>query len=162
LWFWKAAFTNRYDSAVETKINDDLIEFDKIIMDDDPDFDYSSLVIDDERIIGQKLNLGSAFCKSILTLMNQNNPLEFINTSPVLLNAFSKFNSAELHHIFPQAYLRKYDTDFYGLKDSIVNIALAGAALNKEYKDEAPSVYLQKMQRPQRRVRSIATIPLHL
>jgi len=144
LWFWKASFSTRYDSAVETKINDDLIEFDAILQGKDPKFDDTTPFINEERIINQKLNLGSAFCKSILTLMNQQKPLEFINNVPISLNTLSKLNSAELHHIFPQAYLRNNAHEYLDLKDSIINIALAGSALNKKYKDQPPSVYLKK------------------
>ena len=147
LWFWKASFTSRYDSAVETKIGDDLPEIDKILKGKKPNFDYPPSLIDEERIMNQKLYLGSAFCKSILCLYNLMNPVEFANNTPVKLNTFSKFNSAELHHIFPQAYLKKALPDQAGMKDSIVNIAIASATLNKKYKDKAPSIYLNECKK---------------
>ena len=83
--------------------------------------------------------------------MNQRKPLEFVNSVPVTLNAFSKLNAAELHHIFPQAYLKKAKSEFYGLKDSIINIALAGSGLNKKYRDFAPSVYIEKCAKKNKR-----------
>ena len=142
LWFWKASFSNRYDSAVETKIGEDLIDFDKILKGKKPNFDYSIPFIDEERIMNQKLNLGSAFCKSILCLLNQIHPVDLVNNNPVKLKSFSKFNSAEFHHIFPQAYMKKHSPDYIEMKDSIVNISIASASLNKKYRDKAPSKYL--------------------
>lgn len=147
LWFWKASFTSRYDSAVETKIGDDLLEIDKIIKEKKPNFDYQIPLIDEERIINQKLYLGSAFCKSILCLYNQMNPVEFLNNTPVKLSTFSKFNSAELHHIFPQAYMKKYLPDQTEMTDSIVNIAIASSALNKKYRDKPPKEYFNNCKK---------------
>ena len=143
LWFWKASFTSRYDSAVETKIGDDLLEIDKILNGKKPSFEYQAQLIDEERIMNQRLHLGSAFCKSILCLYNQMHPVDFLNNTPVKLNTFSKFNSGELHHIFPQAYLRNHLPDQAEMKDSIVNIAIASASVHKKiYRDKAPAEYI--------------------
>ena len=100
--------------------------------------------ITEEKLKNQKLNLGSAFCKSVLTLMNFRKPMEFINNMPVSLITLSKFNAGELHHIFPQGYLKKHDHENYELKDSIMNIAIASSSVNKKYKANPPSMYLKK------------------
>jgi hypothetical protein len=146
-WFWMAAFTSRYDSAVETKMTDDLAKFDQILGNTTAVFDYPTPLIDEERIINQNLNLGSAFCKSILCLMNERHPLEFLNNTPVQLHAFSKFNSAQLHHVFPKAHLKRSAPDQVDMADSIANIALAGSALNRKYRDDAPFRYLAECAR---------------
>jgi hypothetical protein len=141
-WFWLVSLSTRYDSAAETKIAEDIKEVDKILRGEKAEFRYDMIPITTEKIINQKLNLGSAFCKAILCLYITGGSREFINNSKVNLNSFSKFNSAELHHIFPQNYLKKHQPDHYHQKDSIVNIALASAALNKKYRDRAPSDYI--------------------
>ena len=147
LWFWKASFTSRYDSAVETKIGDDLLEIDKILKGEKPSFEYQAQLIDEERIMNQRLHLGSAFCKSILCLYNQMHPVDFLNNTPVKLNTFSKFNSGELHHIFPQAYLKNHLPDQAEMKDSIVNIAIASASVHKKiYRDKPPAEYIGDCQ----------------
>lgn len=142
-WFWKASVSNRYDSGAEGKMGDDIRDMLLLADGGDPAFDYLSLPITEERILQQPLNMRSAFCKTILCALNYNQPLELKDSSPVVLNSLSKFNSAELHHFFPQAYLREHDAENYALRDSMANIVLARASANKEYSHKAPSKYLK-------------------
>lgn len=141
-WFWKASVSNRYDSAAETKIGDDIAEMKKLAAGQEPTFNYVAPPLSADRIAEQRLNLGSAFCKTILCVLNNRQPKELKDSSPVLLTSFSKFNAAELHHIFPQAYLKRHDKEHYPERDSMANIALARASANKEYSNKAPSRYL--------------------
>jgi hypothetical protein len=141
-WFWKASLSNRYDSAAETKIGDDIIEMGKLVAGDQAKFNYVAPPLSADRIIEQKLNLGSAFCKTILCLFNYRGPLEFLDSTPILLTSFSKINAAELHHIFPQDYLKKHDSVHFSLRHSMANIALASSSANKKYFSQPPSKYL--------------------
>lgn len=147
-WFWKASVSNRYESSVETKIGDDIAEMDKLACGQDPSFNYMSPPLSAERVIDQKLNLGSAFCKTILCVLNNRLPKEFKDSSPVLLTSFSKFNAVELHHIFPQDYLKKNDKKHYPDRDSMANIAMARASANKLYANKPPSSYLPSCGNP--------------
>ena len=148
-WFWKASVSNRYESTVETKIGDDIAEMDKLAKGQTPSFNYVSPLLSAERIVDQKLNLGSAFCKTILCVLNYRGPKEFKDSSPVLLTSFSKFNALELHHIFPQDFLKKHDKEHYSDRDSMANIALVRAFANKEYLNKPPSRYLPICGNPQ-------------
>jgi len=141
-WFWRVSFSTRYDSTLEAKVAEDIRVVDRIIKGKKAEFRYEMPSITIEKLIGQKLNLGSAFCKSILCLYNNAEAREFIDNSQVNLTSFSKFNSAELHHVFPQKYLKEHQADRYDMKDSIVNIALVSSKLNKQYRDRAPSDYM--------------------
>ncbi len=143
LWFWKASVGNRYDSGAESKMAEDIREMLTLSEGGEALFNYLAPPITAERVIKQPLNTGAAFCKTILCALNYQRPLELKDSSPVSLTGFSKFNAAELHHFFPQAYLRKKDPDNYQDKDSMANIVLARASANKEYSDKAPSVYLR-------------------
>lgn len=143
-WFWKASVSNRYDQAAESKLADDISEMANLAQGREAPFDYVAPALSAERISAQRLNLGSAFCKTLLCALNQRGPREFKDSAPVALTSFSKFNSAELHHIFPVAYLRKQDRENYPDRDSMANIALARASANKEYSSNAPSKYLAK------------------
>lgn len=148
-WFWKVSVGNRYDSSVETKIGDDIAEMEKLAHGEAPNFNYVSPLLSSERIAEQKLNLGSAFCKTILCILNNRMPKEFKDSSPVSLTSFSKFNAVELHHIFPQDYLKKHDKEHYPERDGMANIALARASANKAYWNKAPSSYLPGCKNPQ-------------
>lgn len=148
-WFWKASVSNRYDSAAETKIGDDIAEMARLARGEAVEFKYVAPPLSADRIVEQRLNLGSAFCKTILCVLNHRQPKELKDSSPVSLTSFSKFNAAELHHLFPQAYLRKHDKERYPERDSMANIALARASANKEYSNKAPAKYLADCGNPQ-------------
>ena len=147
-WFWRASVSNRYDASAETKIGDDIAEMGKLAAGREAAFDYVSPPLVADRIASQRLNLGSAFCKTILCILNTRAPRELKDSSPVLLTSFSKFNAAELHHIFPKAYLRRHDKAHYPDRDSMANIALARAAANKGYSNKAPSRYIRGCENP--------------
>lgn len=141
-WFWKVSVSNRFDSGAETKMGDDIEEMENLAGGKVVSFNYVAPPLSADRIAEQRLNLGSAFCKTILCVLNHRQPKEFKDSSPVLLASLSKFNAAELHHVFPQSYLKKHDKEHYSDRDSMANIALARASANKEYSNKAPSVYL--------------------
>ena len=143
-WFWRASVSNRYDSGAETKLGEDIREMDKLANGEEAEFNYLAPSITAERVIKQPMNTGSAFSKTILALLVNQGPLELKNASPVAMSSLSKFNSSELHHFFPQAYLKREDPDNYSLKDSMANIVFARASANKEYADKPPSVYLEE------------------
>ena len=148
-WFWQASVSNRYDAAAETKIGDDIAEMEKLAAGQEPTFNYVAPSLLAERVARQRLNLGSAFCKTIICVLNNRTPKELKDSSPVLLTSFSKFNAAELHHIFPRAYLKRHDREHYPDRDSMANIALARAAANREYSNKAPSRYIRDCRNPQ-------------
>jgi hypothetical protein len=149
-WFWKASISNRFDSAVEGRIAEDI----KNIMlpnlsNEKIKFNYTMPVINEDKIINQKYSLGSAFSKTIMCLFAYNKPKHFENNKLVSFGSFSKFNSLEFHHIFPKNYLKKDVQENYDLKDSIANISFVPAGANKFMRDNPPNVYLDKLNNPE-------------
>lgn len=145
-WFWKASISNRFDSAVEGRIAEDIknvilpnLNHQKV------KFNYTMPIINEEKIINQKYSLGNAFSKTIMCLFAFNNPKHFENNKVVNFNSFSKFNSLEFHHIFPKNYLKKDIVENYELKNSIANIVFVPAGTNKFIRDNPPSIYLEKL-----------------
>lgn len=147
-WFWSACLSNRYDSTVESKIEEDCSYFDKILNNEVPVFSY---FIDWEtlksRIIAQRYNLKNAFVKTILSLYSYQEPKNLMDGRDVSLDeVFSGYYKHNLHHIFPQAYLRKNEADKKELFDSVANIMFIPAITNISISDENPSSYLRKIQ----------------
>lgn len=141
-WFWKACVSNRFDSAVEGRIAEDIKKIDLILEGKQATFDYIIPIITKDRIRGLNYSLGSAFCKTIMCIFASMNPKNLQNNSPVDFNSFSKFNAIEFHHLFPQNYLKNEQEDYYELKDSIANIAFIHSGANKKYSDKPPSIYI--------------------
>ena len=108
-WFWTVGLSRKYDSAVEGRLEKDLEVFDKIISGNTPVFSYN-IAIDNlkENIIAEKFSFGSAFCKTILSLFSYNKPLGFSDGEAVEFESYSNLNRKNLHHIFPQNYIKKH------------------------------------------------------
>lgn len=142
-WFWKACLSNRYDSTVESKLEEDCLEFDKILENKQPEFNY--LIDWDQlanKLIGQRYNLRNAFVKTVLSLYSYAEPKNLTDGRDVGFDGlFSGYYKHNLHHIFPQAYLRKVYPEHKDYFDSIVNIMLIPAIINQEISDKEPNKY---------------------
>ncbi len=138
-WFWISSLSNRYDSGVESKIGDDIKQMAKILIGDKVLFNYPvDLTIN--KIINQVYSLQNAFCLTILSLYASKQPKNFRNNAVVDLTTknFSRYNSKEMHHVFPRAFLKGKDKE---LADSVANICFIPSSLNKDISADAPSKY---------------------
>ena len=62
-WFWKVSVSSRYDATAETRLGDDIADIDKLAGGETVTFAYAAPPLSAERIIEQRLNLGSASAK---------------------------------------------------------------------------------------------------
>ncbi len=147
-WFWKACLSNRFSSAVESKIEEDCEAFDQLLSDEKAEFPYQ---IDWEtfktRLIAQDYNLRNAFCKTILSLYSYLDPKSLKDGRDIDIDrALTGYYKNNLHHFFPRKYLEKVFDPQRDRRDSIVNIAFAPAIVNIEMSDTAPSEYVEKFR----------------
>lgn len=148
-WFWKASISNRFDSAVESKLEKDGEIISKIQADEPAEFKYSYVPRSPEDIVEQKFSLGNAFSKTILCLFASEKPINPVNNNPILVNRFSKYTQSEMHHIFPKNYLRRQGEEDSKI-NSIVNIMFLPANINKGAKFKtSPKEYLTSINNPQ-------------
>lgn len=147
-WFWKSGISNRFDSAVATKLEEDGRSMENIVNGQPTEFKYSYVQRSVEDIINQKYSLRNAFVKSITCLLASQKPLNPVNNAPVSHDNFSRFTQSEMHHIFPKNYLRKQDID-QDLINSVSNILFLPANINRDPRfKEAPGVYLSQIDNP--------------
>ena len=144
-WFWKACLSNRFGSSVESKIEEDCVNFDKIFDKEEVEFkyqiDWDSLKT---RLIEQRYNLRNAFCKTVLSLYSYFDPKSIKDGRDIdTKDFFSGFYKNNLHHFFPRAYLEEVFDPQKERKDSIVNIAFAPAIVNNEMRKSPPSEYIE-------------------
>jgi len=147
-WFWLACLSNRYSATVESKIEKDCESFDELLEGKVPEFKY---YIDWEtlkaRLIEQDYYLRNAFVKTVLSLYSYACPKNLVDGRDVSLEGvFSGYSKHNLHHIFPQAYLRNNKPEDKNFFDSIVNIMFIPAITNQGIKDKAPSAYLPDLR----------------
>ncbi|MFC1501593.1 DUF262 domain-containing protein [Elusimicrobiota bacterium] len=148
-WFWRACLSNRYDSTVEARSEEDCIAFDDLLAGKSPEFNF---LIDwktlKNRLISQRYNLRNAFVKTILSLYSFAEPKNLLDGRNVHFeNVFSGYYKHNLHHIFPQAYLRVNEAEKKEIFDSIVNIMFIPKITNTDILDKAPSKYFSEFQK---------------
>ena len=143
-FFWRTALSYRYSSAVESKLTADRRAIDDIIAGGTGNWDIPVNVGGVEGLIGTNFATGNSLCKGILCLLAYEQPRNFHNDGTVLLdNSYLKISSSKnFHHFFPKDHLRKNGV---GNENSVVNITLIGADLNKrQINAKPPSFYISK------------------
>ena len=144
-FFWRISLSYRYSSSTESKLAQDIKRIDDILKIVRPSYDDLKVFLDSpEDLIETSFSAGNSYCKAVLCLLAYYEPKDFRNNGKVLLdNSWLKMaNSKNYHHFFPKSYLKKQGV---GNENSIVNITLVGADLNKhKIRAKAPSVYIQE------------------
>lgn len=144
-WFWRVSFSERYASAVATRMGEDKKLFDQIIDNEQGSLGYP-VNVEVDAIGAIRMHRTSAIKNAVLCLLAAKTPKHFRNNDPIYLDDtyFSDFNSPEKHHIFPAAFLRKQGIGKG--KFSLANFCFLPAELNNEIRDKKPSVYFQQLK----------------
>jgi len=145
-FFWSSSLGYRYSSAVESKLAADKRAIDDIIDGGEGTWDIPLNITGAESLIGTNFATGNSLCKAILCLLAFEQPRNFHNDGTVLLdNSYLKIASSKnFHHFFPKDHLR---TNGVGNENSVVNITLIGADLNKrQISVKPPKVYIPKFE----------------
>lgn len=145
-YFYWASLSNRFSSAVESKVSSDLKKMDSILSGQMPEYRGEEFYINMDELKYKWFSTGDAFCSAILCLYAYFEPKSFESNGIVKLdNSNLKSSSSKnYHHFFPRSYLRKQ-----GIPDwqanSILNISLVDDYLNKrQIKAKAPSNYMSQ------------------
>jgi hypothetical protein len=146
-WFWRASLSNRYDSTVESKIEEDCILFDKLMAGEAPKVEY---FIDWEslksRLISQRYSLLNAFSKTVLSLLSYAEPKNITDGRDITLEgAIVGYYKHNFHHIFPTAYLRENEAENREVFDSLMNIMFIPAITNQSISDTEPAKYFGEL-----------------
>lgn len=143
-FFWRISLSYRYSSSTESKLAQDIKRIDQILQKKRPNYDEIKVFLNSPQdLIETGFSAGNSYCKAVLCLLAYYEPKDFRDNGKVILdNSWLKMaNSKNYHHFFPKSYLKKQGI---GNENSIVNITLVGADLNKrKIRAKAPSIYIQ-------------------
>jgi hypothetical protein len=149
-YFWKTALTNRFTSAVETKLGQDAKKINKIIKNLSPSYGPEfKVTLTKDEIIDYPFSTGESISKSILCVFSSLRPQSFSNNTEVILdNSYLiQGNSKNYHHFFPKAYLKKKNIEKWQ-RNVIGNITLVDDYLNKrEIGAKPPSKYMEEFKK---------------
>ena len=147
-YFWWASLTNRFSSAVETKIAQDLDRMDAILANDVPDYRGEEVQLTIDTLRWHWFSTGDAFCKAIVCLYSYFSPHSFASDGLVKLdNSWLKVaNSRNYHHFFPKGHLRRQGFEDWQA-NSVLNITIVDDYLNKrKIRAQPPSKYMRAFQ----------------
>lgn len=161
-YFYWAALSNRFSSAVESKVANDLKKMDNILLEQVPEYRGEEFYVNMDELKYKWFSTGDAFCTAILCIYAYFEPKSFESNGIVKLdNSNLKASSSKnYHHFFPRSYLKKQ-----GIPDwqanSILNITLVDDYLNKrQIKAKAPSNYMGLFMKTNKQIAS--TMKTHL
>ncbi len=143
LWFWKAAFGNRYSGSSFSKIGEDRAYiFDPVINGESANINYA-VNFDIEKLKDVNMGRSTALRNALFLILVQETPLSFLDNSPIDLEAdpISEFNSSEKHHIFPKKFLSSIEIKEKKVTDLFLNFCLIDSALNKHISGKSPQDY---------------------
>lgn len=150
-FFWRAALGQRYSSAVESKLAQDIQKIDKILTGELPKYEWS-IDISPESLkkIGY-FSTGRSFIKAILCLYAMKKPKSFnTNLDVIIDNSYLKVSTSKnYHHFFPKAYMNKNHPEIeYWKYNNILNITIVDAQLNKnDIRTKSPSKYMKAFKK---------------
>lgn len=151
-FFWRCSLGNRYSSAVESKLAQDIKRIDKIISGKLPSYDWAIDPSVEFITDNGWFRTGRSYIKAILCILTFLRPRSFgdydhiVNVSNDWLH---QSNSKNYHHFFPKAYLKKVNRGDWA--DHIANITIVDDHLNKkEIGAKAPSSYMKQFSKNER------------
>ncbi|MBL8165216.1 MAG: DUF262 domain-containing protein [Anaerolineae bacterium] len=143
-WYWCGVLGELYSSAVETRFAKDLPELLNWINDgSEPD------TIQDANFIPNRLltlkSRNSAAYKGLSALLLRDNALDFVTGEAIEEQMYAD-SKIDIHHIFPADWCDKHNIDRHR-RDCIVNKTPLAARTNRSIGNNAPSVYIARIER---------------
>ena len=163
-YFWRSIINQRFSSASESKLTQDIERIDTILKDERPVYEENVDISPDSIKTKGYFSAGSAYIKGLLCVLAYQQPKSFIDNSLVTIdNSWHKMaTSKTYHHFFPNAYMKKNQPDVpEWLVNHIANITIVDDFLNKRsIRDRAPSKYISEYQATNPEL--ISTLKTHL
>ncbi len=143
-WAWKTFFSRRYSKRLD-QLNQDIIEIAKLRNGQKTSLGDFNVEITKDFFQQTQFNLGTANTKTFILMLSTENPLNFINGSPVQMDSVLKnCNKREFHHVFPKKYLNQIGIS-KKKTNSLVNYVVLSKADNNKIGGEPPSSYRKLM-----------------
>lgn len=106
-YFWSASISGRYGGSPESTMEEDAQTIRAIQKNEKRDLIWAQ-PIQAQDILDARYDRRDARVQTVLCLLASKRPTSFKSNSPIpIAHAFSQFNIAELHHIFPRSWLKK-------------------------------------------------------
>jgi hypothetical protein len=106
-WFWRAAFSRRYSSAVLRNLNTDIAEMENLRDGKTSTLGDFAVALSDLFFVENHFVLGNVNTKTYILLLAKQAPRSFVSGVLVdLAKTLKESNRTEFHHLMPKAYLK--------------------------------------------------------
>lgn len=153
-YFWWVSLSNRFSSAVETKMTQDLERINQILEEKQPSYRGEEVNLAMENLKYKWFSTGDAFCKAILCLYAYHMPHSFKDDALVQMdNSWLKISiSKNYHHFFPKAFLRNEGFPNWQI-NTILNITIVDDHINKrEIRANPPAKYMKTFKKSNKKL----------
>lgn len=137
-WYWYSVFSQRYDSATDTKSKSDLEELRGWINNNKPMQVMSTTVLNIEDLnLGESASTGALFT-GVKNLILKRGAKDFLTSMPLI---DTPIREIDVHHLYPQ---KQFQTDEEKEKsDSLLNKTLMKSETNRfVISDQMPKTYI--------------------
>lgn len=143
-WLWCSIFSQRYDSATDSKSVQDVLELKRWLEGGDEPEVVRTFKFDSAELRGITIQ-SSAIYRGLICLIVRAGAIDFHRQTKISTLDLVR-EGIEDHHVFPSGYLqtRGIKSD---LPDSILNKTLIDAETNKRIGKKAPSEYLGEIEK---------------
>jgi hypothetical protein len=145
-YYWRVGLQERYGSNPSSTVPEDL-KLAEQIAGARPGEVPIEWPVTWEEVRDTQLRLGSAFCRTLLSLLAHEGPVDLRNGSRVVLDNqyLAQANSRHYHHVYPKAWLAKQGlTD---MANSLANVMLVPAQANLRIGAKPPSAYMKEFRK---------------
>jgi len=145
-WYWCGVFGELYGGANETRYGMDLPDVVQWVEGGTEPRSVRDAGFAPTRLLSLQSRLAAAY-KGLAALLMKHGSRDFVSGTPIDLNTY--FNNAiDIHHIFPRAWCEKPEHKLPREKwNSVVNKAPLAAGTNRFISGDAPSVYLERIEK---------------
>ena len=152
-WFWCTSLMQQYDSAANTRASDDYLALVNYLTSDNKAPDQILNFKFDVQLLWETTPKQRARYNALIYLamkssgkMTKERARDF-HTGETITGALLVQHGIDDHHIFPDNYLQKIGGKKADFVDTILNRTLIDAKTNKIISDNAPSIYLEKIEK---------------
>jgi len=143
-WYWNGVFGELYGSAVDTRIAKDFMEVPVWLSGGPEPSTVSETIFRSDRLKTMRMRLSAAY-KGVNALLMKSGAQDFRSGQGFGYATFFG-ESVDIHHIFPQAWCKAQGID-YREYDSIINKTPLAYRTNRIIGGDAPSLYLERLER---------------
>lgn len=143
-WFWCGILGELYGGAIESRFAKDLPDIINWVAGGTEPTTVSDANFSKNRLLTLKTRNSAAY-KGIYVLLMRDGCLDFRNGDSIDIHSYFE-EKIDIHHIFPRAYCISHKFD-ERKRESIVNKTPISAKTNRIIGGNAPSTYLDKLQK---------------